>query len=102
MNQLLARNAVHSSQVSLITHQGSRRLLDHWANTIRPGAYLESLRDLGNMTLATYPVNLARHFTSITTPYVVLAAVGAGFHLTALLLENHTRAEAAEAALSAP
>ncbi|MFB7868046.1 hypothetical protein [Streptomyces sp. NPDC056069] len=102
VNQLLASNAVDSSQVSLITHQGSRRLLDHWAEAIRPGAYLESLHDLGNMTLATYPVNLSRHFTSITTPYVVLAAVGTGCHLTALLLANHPRAKASQAAPPKP
>jgi 3-oxoacyl-[acyl-carrier-protein] synthase-3 len=88
VNGLLARNGVPSHQVSLITHQGSRRLLDHWAERIKPGSYLESLEELGNMTLATYPVNLARHFTSIATPYVVLAAVGTGCHLTAILLEN--------------
>ncbi|MFE5948277.1 hypothetical protein [Streptomyces sp. NPDC056480] len=86
VNRLLDRNGVRSSEVSLITHQGSRRLLDHWADRISPGAYLESLRELGNMTLATYPVNLACHFTTITTPYVVLAAVGTGCHLTAVLL----------------
>lgn len=40
------------------------------------------------MTPATYPVNLARHFPALDTPYVVLAAVGAGFHITAVLLEN--------------
>lgn len=30
------------------------------------------------MTLATYPVNLARNCTNVTTPYVVIASVGAG------------------------
>ncbi|WP_129311549.1 3-oxoacyl-[acyl-carrier-protein] synthase III C-terminal domain-containing protein [Streptomyces sp. L2] len=94
VNRLLARNGVSGSQVSLITHQGSRRLLDHWANKIAPGAYLESLQELGNMTLATYPVNLARHFATITTPYVVLAAVGTGCHLTAVLLENRVSRDA--------
>jgi 3-oxoacyl-[acyl-carrier-protein] synthase-3 len=88
LQDLLTRNGLCGSQISLITHQGSRRLLDHWTKRIGPGAYLESLQDLGNMTLATYPVNLARHFTEVTTPYVVLAAVGTGIHLTAVLLEK--------------
>lgn len=46
VQELLTRNAISGSQISLITRQGSRRLLDHWAMRIGPGAYLESLQDL--------------------------------------------------------
>lgn len=88
VNHLLARNGVAGPDTALITHQGSRAMLDHWAERIRPGQYLETLETLGNMVLATYPVNLSHHFDSIATRYVVIAAVGPGFHLAAVLLHR--------------
>jgi len=86
VNDLLARNGVRGRQVSLITHQGSRLLMDHWADRIGPAVHLDTLAEYGNMTIATYPANLAHHFTDIATEYVVIAAVGCGLHVTAVLL----------------
>lgn len=83
---LLSRHGLTGADVALITHQGSRDLLDHWAQRVRPAQYLETFASLGNMTNATYPVNLSVHRDSLTVPYLVIAAVGTGFHLTALLL----------------
>lgn len=90
VEELLARHGLNGADVSLITHQGSRALLDHWAGRLRPAAYLETLEAFGNLTHATYPVNLAVHARSLDTPYVVIAAVGTGFHVTALLLRRAT------------
>ncbi|WP_262848226.1 3-oxoacyl-[acyl-carrier-protein] synthase III C-terminal domain-containing protein [Mumia quercus] len=84
--ELLARHGLSGADVSLITHQGSRALLDHWADRLSPAAYLETLERFGNLTHSTYPVNLALHAGAVQTPYVVIAAVGTGFHVTALLL----------------
>ncbi|WKU05560.1 3-oxoacyl-ACP synthase III family protein [Micromonospora sp. HUAS LYJ1] len=86
VNGLLARNGVSGGDTALITHQGSRLLLDHWAERIRPGQYLETLETYGNLVLATYPVNLSHFFAEIVMPYVVIASVGTGFHLSAVLL----------------
>ncbi|MFD1825680.1 MULTISPECIES: 3-oxoacyl-ACP synthase [Mumia] len=86
VGELLARHGLSGADVSLITHQGSRALLDHWAGRLRPAAYLETLETFGNLTHSTYPVNLALHAGQVETPYVVIAAVGTGFHVTALLL----------------
>lgn len=85
---VLARNGITGGDIALITHQGSRGLLDHWAEQIRPREYLETLETFGNMTLATYPVNLSHHFEDIDSPYVVIASVGTGFHLTVTLLRR--------------
>ncbi|MET8983610.1 3-oxoacyl-[acyl-carrier-protein] synthase III C-terminal domain-containing protein [Streptomyces sp. NPDC004539] len=86
VNALLDRNGVKGGQVSLITHQGSRLLMDHWSDRIGPAVHLDTLAEYGNMTLATYPVNLSHHFTTVDTEYVVIAAVGCGLHVTAVLL----------------
>ncbi|MFC5730982.1 MULTISPECIES: 3-oxoacyl-[acyl-carrier-protein] synthase III C-terminal domain-containing protein [Nocardioides] len=88
VNYVLACNGVTGRDVALITHQGSRTLIDHWADRIGPRQYLETFETFGNMTLATYPVNLSHFFTDITSPYVMIAAVGPGFHLTATLLRQ--------------
>ena len=90
VNVVLARNGIGSDDISLITHQGSRELMERWQEAIRPAAYLHSLDVLGNMALATYPVNLARSLADITTPYVAIAAVGTGAHLAVALLRHRS------------
>ncbi|WP_407319491.1 3-oxoacyl-[acyl-carrier-protein] synthase III C-terminal domain-containing protein [Isoptericola halotolerans] len=88
VRELLERYGVRAQDVTLITHQGSRALLDHWADAVRPGAYPDTLAEHGNMTSATYPVTLAEHLPHVRTPHVVVAAVGTGLHITALLLSR--------------
>jgi 3-oxoacyl-[acyl-carrier-protein] synthase-3 len=87
VNDLLSRHNLHGDQIALISHQGSRSLLDRWADQIRPAQHLETLATFGNMACATYPVNLAFFFDEITAPYLVMAAVGTGLHLTAILIK---------------
>ncbi|MFI8178667.1 3-oxoacyl-ACP synthase III family protein [Streptomyces microflavus] len=89
VSQLMDRHDIRGEDIALITHQGSRELLDHWRHSIQPSQHLETLATFGNLTNATYPVNLAHHFQTISAPYLAIAAVGTGFHLTALLLRNH-------------
>ncbi|TQN33462.1 3-oxoacyl-[acyl-carrier-protein] synthase-3 [Haloactinospora alba] len=88
VNELLTRNNIPAGSITLMTHQGSRILMDHWEERIAPGCYLDTLAEYGNMTAATYPVNLAHHFRSITTDHVVIVAVGCGLHLTAVVLRT--------------
>ncbi|MEV0084156.1 hypothetical protein [Saccharopolyspora sp. NPDC050642] len=85
---LLKRNDVDPDQVTLMTHQGSRILMDHWNERIKPREYLDTLAEHGNMTVATYPVNLAYYLDDITTEYTLIVAVACGLHVTALLLRN--------------
>ncbi|GCE50218.1 3-oxoacyl-[acyl-carrier-protein] synthase-3 [Thermosporothrix hazakensis] len=88
IQQLLQKHGLTGENVALLTHQASRLMLDYWAQRIRPKEYLETLERFGNMTMATYPVNLAYFFHQITAEYVVLAAVGVGFHQTTVLLKR--------------
>lgn len=83
---LLGRHGIAAEEITLIAHQASRKLMDHWAETIRPGAYLDTYEEFGNMTLASVPVTLSVHWERIRTPYLVLAGLGIGAHQAALLV----------------
>jgi len=85
---LLKKHDLAGKDIALITHQASRVLMNHWARCLQPKEYLETMECFGNLTLATYPVNLAYHYANITAEYLVVAALGVGYHQTALLLKN--------------
>ena len=88
VHELLERNGIPASDITLITHQGVRLLLDHWAERIRPARYVETLSSLGNLLTCTYPVNLSVAFDDIDTAHVVIVGLGTGAHVTALLLRT--------------
>jgi 3-oxoacyl-[acyl-carrier-protein] synthase-3 len=83
---MLKKHSLSGKDIALITHQASRVLMDHWGESLQPKQYLDTLELFGNLALASYPVNLAYHFSNITADYLVFAAVGVGYHQTALLL----------------
>ena len=85
---LLNRHGLTGKDIALITHQASRVLMDHWAERLQPGQYLDTQAQFGNLTLASYPVTLAYHYFNVAADYLVLAAVGVGHHQTALLLKR--------------
>ena len=86
VHALLKKHGLTGRDIALITHQSSRILMDHWAESLQPKQYLDTLELFGNLTLATYPVNLAYHFSNIVADYLVFATVGVGYHQIALLL----------------
>lgn len=88
IKKLLKKHGLHGDDIALITHQGSRLLLDYWKKELQPNEYLETMEQFGNMTLATYPVNLAYYQDKITSKYILLIAVGVGYHQVALLLKR--------------
>lgn len=88
IHALLKKHGLSGRDIALLTHQASRVLMDAWAESLQPNEYLETLGSFGNLTLATYPVNLAYYAASITSKYLVLAAVGVGYHQTALLFRH--------------
>lgn len=88
IQRLLQKHGLTGQDIALITHQASRLMLDYWTQCLQPREYLETLEQFGNMTLATYPVNLAYYYQHITANYLVVAAIGVGFHQTALLLKR--------------
>lgn len=88
VNALLKKHGLEGRDIALITHQASRVLMDHWQEAIQPHEYLDTLTQFGNLTLATYPVNLAYHFPNILSDYLVMAAVGVGYHQTVILFKR--------------
>ncbi|TDB91175.1 3-oxoacyl-ACP synthase [Actinomadura sp. KC216] len=92
---LLDRNGIRPDETMLITHQGIRPLLDHWRERIQPKEHLETLALFGNLITATYPVNLSHFFDQISTEYLVMAGIGAGMHITGVVLRRTTGDSAA-------
>ncbi|MFD8396227.1 hypothetical protein ACFV2N_45340 [Streptomyces sp. NPDC059680] len=88
VNELLTRHAIRGDQITLITYQSVRILLDHWAERIGPKEYVDTLAEFGHMISATYPVNLAYSFDRISTQYLVLAGLDLGMQLEAVLLQT--------------
>ncbi|MET0404128.1 MAG: 3-oxoacyl-[acyl-carrier-protein] synthase III C-terminal domain-containing protein [Cystobacter sp.] len=86
VERLLDKHGISPGDVTLISHQATRKLMDHWASLIRPGEYLDTYADLGNMVHASIPVTLARHHRALRTKYLVLLGLGIGAHQLALLV----------------
>lgn len=86
VERLLRRHGLSGADVSLVAHQASRTLMDHWAERIRPAAYLDTFEAWGNLTLASAPATLSAYWDCIRTPWLVIVGVGIGAHQTALLV----------------
>lgn len=89
IHQLLARHGLIGDQITLISHQASRKLMDHWASLIRPKAYFDTLEVFGNMAVASVSVTAARFHERVETEFLLLHSLGLGFHQTAVLLRNN-------------
>jgi 3-oxoacyl-[acyl-carrier-protein] synthase III len=85
---LMARQGLAGSDVTLIGHQASTVLLDYWQKVLKPAAVLSTIENFGNMTVASIAVTLAAREADITTPYVLLLALGLDMHAHALLLRR--------------
>jgi len=96
---LLASHNIQPENITLITHQASAALLGPWNDRIKPAHFFETLKHYGNMTVANIPVNLAlallpekrnerrrMKLKDVSTPYIVLLALGPDMHAHALLL----------------
>ncbi|RJS25048.1 3-oxoacyl-ACP synthase [Corallococcus sp. H22C18031201] len=84
--RLLARHGLRGEDVTLIAHQATRKLMDHWAQEIRPREYLDTYEDYGNMVIASIPVTLARFQRELRTRWLVMVGLGIGAHQLALLV----------------
>ncbi|PTL80562.1 3-oxoacyl-[acyl-carrier-protein] synthase III C-terminal domain-containing protein [Vitiosangium sp. GDMCC 1.1324] len=86
VDRLLRKHGLTGDDITLVSHQATRKLLDHWNEKIRPREYLHTIEDCGNMALASIPVTLARHHRELRTKYLVLFGIGIGAHHMALLV----------------
>jgi 3-oxoacyl-[acyl-carrier-protein] synthase-3 len=87
-NALLARQGVIGKDVTLIGHQASTVLSDAWKAVINPAAVLSTIESCGNMTVASIAVTLSMREDEISTPYVLLLALGLDMHAHAVLLRQ--------------
>jgi 3-oxoacyl-[acyl-carrier-protein] synthase-3 len=85
---LLTRQGLKSSDVTLMGHQASTVLTDMWQKTLQPAAVLSTIKNFGNMTVASIAVTLAAKEADIATPYVLLLALGLDMHAHAVLLRR--------------
>jgi 3-oxoacyl-[acyl-carrier-protein] synthase-3 len=86
VERLLRKHGLTGEDITLVSHQATRKLLDHWNEKIRPREYLHTLEDCGNMVIASIPVTLARYHRELRTKYLVLFGIGIGAHQVALLV----------------
>ena len=86
VERLLRKHGLTADDITLVSHQATRKLLDHWNERIRPREHLHTLEDCGNMVIASIPVTLARHHRALRTKYLVLLGLGIGAHQLALLV----------------
>ncbi|RDJ05723.1 3-oxoacyl-ACP synthase III family protein [Rhizobium grahamii] len=86
--QLLQRQGLSGSDITLIGHQASTLLLDAWSSALKTGPALTTIKDFGNMTVASIAVTLAAREEDITTPYALLLALGLDLHAHAVLLQR--------------
>jgi 3-oxoacyl-[acyl-carrier-protein] synthase-3 len=85
---LLERHGLRPEQITLITHQASRLMLDHLKKAIQPGAHFDTFSEYGNLSIASVPVTLSRYLERLATEYVVLVSLGTGLHTGVLLLRR--------------
>jgi len=87
---LLARQNISASAVSLIAHQASSVLFQMWQTVLKPAQMIETIANFANMTVANIPVNLAWSVGNdpITQNNLVLFALSPDMHANALLLQR--------------
>lgn len=88
--RLMARNRLTGDDIALVSHQASTVLLDSWQQAIRPGQYVQTIAQFGNMTLANIPVNLgwSVEHDPIRKDSLVLLGIGCDQHANAVLLQR--------------
>lgn len=88
---LLDRHRLMGKDVTLISHQASAKLMDHWAEVIDPGQYIDTITEFANTVMVTYLLNLAwaeAEGPGITHDWLVVLALGFDMHANATLLRR--------------
>ena len=85
---LLARHGLSAAEVALVTHQPSRAALAAWQRQLGPGELPSVLEELGNSTIATAVITLARHLGGLHSRHIVLLGLGLGQNFSAALLRR--------------
>ncbi|KAA9377731.1 3-oxoacyl-ACP synthase [Microbispora cellulosiformans] len=86
VHRLLDRNGVPPGKVTVIGHQASDLLLDHWRRRLHPARVFDTLNRYGNLVIASAAVTLDAYAGLIDTPYLVLFGLGIGSYQIAMLI----------------
>ena len=92
VKEVLARNGLTPADIAFICHQTSSVLLTAWQQALKPGEFIETLKQYANMTSASIPVNLDQCASQITLDHAVLVGLGPEQSCTVVLLERDTSA----------
>jgi 3-oxoacyl-[acyl-carrier-protein] synthase-3 len=89
--QLLQRHSLKASDITLISHQASTVLMDHWSAVIQPGQYINTIKPFGNMAPANIPVTFAwaEEGEPVARNLLVLLAIGPDMHANAMLFRRN-------------
>jgi 3-oxoacyl-[acyl-carrier-protein] synthase-3 len=88
VERMLDKHGLRSGEITLITHQASETLLEAWRARLGPRQLLTTMKEFGNMTLASIPVTLSSRYGEIASDHLVLLGLGHGIHATAALLRR--------------
>jgi 3-oxoacyl-[acyl-carrier-protein] synthase-3 len=96
VKEVLARNGLTPADIAFVGHQTSIYLNQPWQAALQPGAFVETLATLANMTSASIPVNLDRCAGEITQDHVALVALGPETSCTVVLLGRTASSQAGD------
>ncbi|WP_281613157.1 hypothetical protein [Flammeovirga sp. SubArs3] len=86
--EILERNNVSNTDVTLISHQASSVLMDFWGEEIQPNQYINTIANFANMTLVTVAFNFALHYDTIESDHLLLLCVGLEQKTSVILLKK--------------
>jgi 3-oxoacyl-[acyl-carrier-protein] synthase III len=88
--QLLKKQEMKSSEITLMPNQSSSVLIDAWLKAIKPGQNFDTITTFANMTVATTGVNFAfaTEQDLVKHDNLVLMGLGPDMHANAILLKR--------------
>ena len=95
VHELLARNGLTPSEVTMICHQSSMTLINQWQTALPGITILQSIETFANLVCATIPVNLDQLGKQIATDHLVTLGMGVQLQAGALLFTRGAVAAAA-------
>ena len=89
--ELLKQNNLKGCDITLISHQASSVLMDHWNEVIQPAQYINTIKTFANMAPANIPVTMAwaDENEPATKDHLVLLAIGPDMHTNAMLFRRN-------------
>lgn len=88
VNELLEKNNLQSADITLMSHQASSVLTDTWGKLIKPGQYINTIAEYGNVTLATLAINFASKLKEIKNDYLVFLSISGSSQTMATLFKR--------------